>query len=245
MSPAVYWTLVDAAQLPLEPYQDFLSQPESHRLSSLRFPKRRNEWLLGRWASKRLVQSLSPYKDYRLNEIEIHNAPDGAPYILHPGGAIPPTKLSISHSDQFALCVFAPCQDFRIGADIEKVEPRSEGFIEDYFTAAEQEMIGLFPSPLRQTAVNLVWSMKESMLKALGVGLHWNTRKVEVRQINGLFPLEKMPGIWLKMELGDFQDDQRQWAGWWQCRGDFVITVAGFTSTAEILQSIQLLEKIV
>ena len=95
MSSAIYWTLAEASQIPLDHKEAFLSDPEIQKFSSLRFPKRRGEWLLGRWAAKRLVQSISPYQDYRLKEIEICNASEGAPFILRPGGEVLPDSLAI------------------------------------------------------------------------------------------------------------------------------------------------------
>ena len=243
MTSAIYWTLGEASQLPLDHSKDFLSDPEIQQFSSLRFPKRRDEWLLGRWAAKRLVQSISDYQGFRLNEIEICNAPEGAPFILRPDGEALPDSLTISHSGRFALCALAPGANFRIGADIERIEPRSEAFIADYFTPAEQQLVASSPPETRQTAVNLIWSSKESLLKALGVGLHWDTRKVEVREIDGLLPFSSDSGKWQKMQLGDFETRERQWAGWWQCRDNFVITLAGFTSTPVDLKSALLVEK--
>ena len=243
MSSAIYWTLAEASQIPLDHKEAFLSDPEIQKFSSLRFPKRRGEWLLGRWAAKRLVQSLAPYQDYRLNEIEICNAPEGAPFILLPGGEIFPDSLTISHSGRFALCGLAPGANFRIGADIERLEPRSQAFIADYFTPAEHQLVASYPPEIRQTTVNLIWSAKESMLKALGVGLHWDTRQVEIREVDGLFLLASDLGKWQKMQLGDFEAKERRWAGWWQCRGNFVITLAGFTSAPVDLQSALLVEK--
>ncbi len=57
-----------------------------------------------------------------------------------------------------------------LGCDLELVEPRSDAFLADYFTADEQALVALAPAVERDKVVNLLWSAKESALKALGVG---------------------------------------------------------------------------
>ena len=111
-----------------------LSPSELQKYSAFRFPKRRDEWLLGRWTAKALVHSLPAYQHYSLDQIEIHNAPEGAPYLQLPDRAAPAECLTISHSGNFALCALATGLNLQVGADLEKVEARTETFILDYFT---------------------------------------------------------------------------------------------------------------
>jgi 4'-phosphopantetheinyl transferase len=243
MSPAIYWTMVQADQMPLDYTEDFLSNPELLKLSSLRFPKRRDEWLLGRWAAKCLVQSISPYQGYSLSELDIRNNVEGAPFIQQPDGAVLADSLSISHSHRRAVCALSLGPDLRIGADLEKLEARTEAFVADYFTPAEQTSLNGYPSELRQAAVNLIWSMKESMLKALGVGLRWDTRTVEIHEIEGLSTAALESPKWQKMHTSDHESGERHWAGWWQLRKNFVITLAGFTRSPADLCSTHLVEK--
>ncbi|KAF0107638.1 MAG: 4'-phosphopantetheinyl transferase [Anaerolineaceae bacterium] len=243
MSDIIYWTLVNSHQAPLENPDGFLSLSELRKLSTLRFPKRHAEWLLGRWAAKSLVKSIPACRQYSLNEIEIRNTPDGAPYIQLPGGTISPDCLSISHSGRLALCALAPGPAIRTGADLENVEPRANAFVEDYLTLAERELVNSCPVETRETAITLVWSAKESMLKALGVGLRWDTRQVEVRAITGLLPANESTGEWQKMQACDLQQESRHWEVWWQRRDSFVITLAGFATKQADIRSALLVEK--
>ncbi len=245
MSPSIYWVLVQAAQAPLDQPHQFLSASGLAKYESLRFPKRRQEWVLGRWASKRLFQSLPAHRSAALTDIEIHNMPDGAPFIVLPGKPGTPGCLTISHCEQMALCGFVTGQDLRIGADLEKIELRSRAFVEDYFTPVEHDLVDSFPEELRTRLINLIWSAKESMLKALGVRLHWDTRKVEIWQVDGLYPIRPETGEWHKMRLGDCEDTGRKWQGWWTCRGDFVLTLACFHSLQGQHASVRLVERAV
>jgi 4'-phosphopantetheinyl transferase len=240
---SINWALVQAAQACLDQPEEFLSALEIAKYGSLRFPKRRQEWLLGRYTAKHLVQGLPGFESLPLPVFEIHNMPDGAPFIVLPGQPGTPGCLTISHCEQTALCGFAGGQDLRIGADLEKIELRSRAFVEDYFTRVEHDLVESFPEGSRISLVNLIWSAKESMLKALGVGLHWDTRQVEVWQVDGLFPARPGNGEWNRMKLGDCQDSGRRWEGWWKSTGDFVLTLAACTTRPDNLQSIQLVEK--
>jgi 4'-phosphopantetheinyl transferase len=242
MPQPIYWKLVDSHQAPLET-QGFLSQSELGKFSTFRFPKRRNEWLLGRWAAKSLVQSVPAYQQYSLDQIEICNTPEGAPYIQLPGNNTRADCLSISHSDRYALCALASGPDLRVGADLEKIEPRGETFIQDYFTPSERRLVDTYPAETRVIVVTLIWSAKESMLKALGVGLRWDTRKVEIREIGELIPGDANHGEWQKIQVSDLKQGNRQWAAWWQCREQFVVTLAGFALTQTGIQSVHLVEK--
>ena len=243
MSSPIYWTLVDHSQIPSDRAKGFLSNAEFQKLSTLRFPKRRSEWLLGRWAAKALVHSIPAYRQYSLDEIEIQNAPEGAPYIQPPGGTVSPDCLTISHSDRFALCAMSLGPAIRIGSDLEMIELRSEAFVTDYFTQDEQRLIASCPAERREAVTTLIWSTKESMLKALGVGLRWDTRKVEVCAIDELRLVDTSYGRWQKIHVRDSERGNRNWAAWWQCRDQFILTLAGFTTTQADIQFAHLVEK--
>jgi len=242
MSTSIYWALVDFDQAALE-VKGFLSPAELQKYSTFRFPKRRDEWLLGRWTSKTLVHSLPAYQHYSLDQIVIHNAPDGAPYIQLPDRATPAECLSISHSGNLAVCALSPGLDMQVGADLEKVEVRTETFIMDYFTPSERQLVNTYPADTRALIVTLIWSAKESMLKALGVGLRRDTRMVEVRALDGILPAGKDQGKWQNIQLGEKAASDRAWAAWWQRRDPFVLTLAGFAATPAKIQSAWLVEK--
>jgi 4'-phosphopantetheinyl transferase len=228
MSQTLVWTLVETPSDLLDEQPGFLTAPERQKLSSLRFPKRREEWLRGRWAAKSLVHGIPPYQQYSLDEIEIRNDPAGAPHIFLSGDVPSPDCLSISHRDRLAFCALVSGPDLRIGADIETVEPRSDAFVADYFTVEEQGLVHACPPETREAVVTLIWSAKEAMLKALGVGLHWDTRQVEVRAIGGSLSNGDGPNEWQELRLADREQADRPWLGRWQRRGSYLLTLASF-----------------
>jgi 4'-phosphopantetheinyl transferase len=239
MSDTVYWTLVDSSHASLEAPEGFLSSSELQKFRTFRFAKRRQEWLLGRWAAKFLIKSLPAYQGYAPPEIEILTSPDGAPYIQLPDKEADPNILSISHCDRYALCAIASGTDIHIGIDMEKIEARSQTFIKDYFTPLEVGLVNSQPYESQAMISTLIWSTKESMLKALRVGLRWDTRQVEIREVSG--KLEKSAG-WNELQLTDLQQEKRGWFGWCQKYDGYVITVAGFPEDGPGIKSIQLVE---
>ena len=77
------------------------------------------------------------------------------------------------------MCVVAQ-PDIKLGCDLELIEPRSDAFIGDYFTGEEQQQLARTPEPDRLRLLALLWSGKESALKALQEGLRLDTRCVIV-----------------------------------------------------------------
>ncbi len=234
----IYWLLIERTPASHSEAGAFLSAGERQKLSAMRFLKRRDEWLLGRWAAKTLIRSLPDYQDYSPAEIEIVNDANGAPLFSLPGAQISPDRLSISHSGQLALCGLTQVPTMGVGVDLEKIEPRSEDFIQDYFTPDEQRLVGSFPPKVKHTAVTLIWSMKEAMLKALGVGLRRDTRQVEVHTLG-----DGNPGDWQEASVGEPQTEKRPWLAWWQRRGDYVMTMAALAEGLPEPFSVSLIEQ--
>jgi 4'-phosphopantetheinyl transferase len=269
MSDTIYWTLINSQEVQLEP-RSFLSPIELDQFNLFRFPKRRDEWLLGRWAAKTLLHSLPAFQQFSLDQIEICNTPHGAPFINLPGQIIPAGRLTISHSGTLALCAFTSSLDMYVGADLEKIEPRTGTFVLDYFTPAEIQLVDTCPAETRAALVTLVWSTKESMLKALQVGLRWDTRKVEVQEVRRdgippLHPIAASPGIWQEIRVGETvangfiqpasaldsgtcgtatpDTGTLDWAAWWQRLDGFILTLACYATRPSDIQSVRLVVK--
>ena len=206
------WTAADV------PEDDVWMAPaEVAVLASLRFPKRRAEWRLGRYAAKQAVAAFLA-DERTLPSIAVRAAADGAPEVFLEGGPAPLT-LSISHSGGQAFCAIAP-GDTALGCDLEKVEPRSAAFVADYFTPEEQALVEGATAADRPWLANLIWSAKESALKALREGLRLDTRSVAVRLSSPQKTTRWHP-------LAVFFTEQCQtFEGWYRVDGGFVRTVA-------------------
>jgi 4'-phosphopantetheinyl transferase len=198
----------------------WLSPREAVWIARMRFPKRRSEFRLGRWTAKRalalhLGREASPAA---LRSIEIDRAPDGAPSPLVDGRPADAYVTMTDRADQ-AVCLVGP-PGTALGCDLELVEPRSDAFVGDYLTAAEQRLVaGAGGEDARDLLANLVWCGKESALKVLRTGLRRDTRSVEVS-----FPEGASVDGWAPMRVRGVEGTV--FPGWWQRFGAFVLTVA-------------------
>lgn len=120
-----------------------------------------------------------------------------------------PISLSISHSNELALCALYAAggkwqiadgkwQDdvvddgfpidglVQIGVDIEGIAPLSDAFVRAYFAADEMHWIGQALGAEQALLTTVTWSAKEAVLKALRRGLTVDTRQVVCLPATGM-----------------------------------------------------------
>jgi len=214
----VYWLEQSEKDVPDE--IDWLSEDEARFMDGLRFAPRRTSWSLGRWTAKRAVAAYLNLPDSAsaLPRIEIRPAATGAPEVFLDGqhAAI---SISLSHRSGKALCAVAPGA-VELGCDLELIEPHSSAFVGDYFTAEEQALVERQPEADRPWLVALLWSAKESALKALHAGLRLDTRSVVVYPLDLSFDQQDWKPF-LARHAGE-----KVFHGWWQIAGSTVRTIA-------------------
>jgi 4'-phosphopantetheinyl transferase len=203
--------------------ETWLSTAEVDRAATLRFTKRRTEYLLRRWVCKRAVAAAVGMPDdlASLARIEVANHPSGAPFV-RVDGASSPLDVSITDRAGWGICLVGE-QRGRVGCDLEIVEPRSAGFVADFLTEAEQEYVATRPGDEAHAAANLLWSAKESALKVLQTGLRRDTRSVEVAVAEPGEEGGRGTG-WGRLEIRAVEG--LQMTGWWRREGVFLLTVA-------------------
>lgn len=223
----IEWLVQTAADLPAAG-EGLLGPDERRAYAALRTEKRRQEWLLGRWTAKLLLQRLIRARcgeTVPLAALQVLNGRTRAPVVRCDGVAELPV-LSVSHSNRHAFCAALERPSPPIGADIERIEPRSATFVADYFTAAERALVAQAPPDLQATAVTAIWSAKEAALKALQVGLSIDTRRVTC-----LVRVETAVADWTPFAIEvDWDDKLRQHGqselrGWWRVQEGFVLTL--------------------
>ena len=195
----------------------WLTENESRILCSFRVPKRRGDWRLGRWTAKRAVAAYLqlPQELPSLAKIEIRAVDSGAPEVFLPGGPAA-VSISITHSHGIAACAVTR-PGAALGCDLETIEPRSDAFVADYFTDGEKALMADFSAADHPWLSNLIWSAKESALKALREGLRLDTRSLEVRLQDGA------AGEWGPFTV--FAGDEWALHGWWRRDQDVVRTL--------------------
>ncbi len=230
----IYWLTQTQAEMPETGRYlvEYLSEAEREKLASLRLEKRRQDWLLGRWTAKRLLQRViweATTTTVPLDLIAISNNGDGVPYYQSP---ITNLQLSISlshgHGRAFAATVVKP--DWPLGADMELVAPRPDGFVAEYFTEAEADLVERVNGVGRDRLVTAVWSAKEAVLKALHLGLSVDTRVVSCLLEVG----DGDAAVWrpfaIRLDKNRLPRPLPDLAGWWRSDGDFVLTLAARNS---------------
>lgn len=232
----VYW--LEQAESEIPAHDQWLSVRDAACLGGLRFAKRRADWRLGRWTAKRALAIYwkIPTDPKTLSEIEIRPALSGAPEVFLADKPAD-VAISLSHRSGVAGCAIAK-SGAMLGFDLEIAECRSEAFVRDYFAAEEQGLITRVHAADRSQLVALLWSAKESALKALRAGLRLDTRSVivsplaqdeggdEPGRIRELYPSSRLPYAldnWcpLRVRCADGQVFQ----GWWQHTGSLLRTL--------------------
>jgi len=239
----VYWLEQNNTDMPA--HNDWLSAGDLAHLSAMRFEKRRADWRLGRWTAKRALAACLDLPSYHssLAAIEIRPEPSGAPEVFL-GGEPAGVTISLSHRAGIAICAVALCSA-ALGCDLEIAEPRSQEFVADYFTAEEQELVARSPVEERDQLLALLWSAKESALKALHEGLRLDTRSIAVnlagssqRSMNlrsqggqSLFPPLPDSSQWQPLNVQGV--DGQVFQGWWQYSHMVLRTVVAAPAPAE------------
>ena len=128
--------------------------------------KRQQDRLAGRTAVKKLIHRLLQIP---MQKTIVLNNKWGQPFVK----GNPQLCVSISHSEgKGYACVK---HDSWIGIDVEKIALRTPAFLKTFFTKQELAICG--QNPAKQTAI---WTIKEAVSKALGLGFHLSTKDIEV-----------------------------------------------------------------
>ncbi len=234
----VYWLEQSEADVPAD--NDWLSAPEAACLNAMRVAKRRADWRLGRWTAKRTLSVILDMPAYPLfRKIEIRPAASGAPEVFFENRPAAVT-ISLSHRAGIAACALA-ASAVEMGCDLEMIEPRSDAFVADYFTLEEQELVARASATERDRLTALLWSGKESALKALREGLRLDTRWVIVIPCVTSFDLNGWSELRVRYTGGrdaggrysgdrhsaDRSSGDHLFHGWWQHADGIVRTVVG------------------
>jgi 4'-phosphopantetheinyl transferase len=215
---SLFWLSQGMADAPVD--DAWLSPREAAWVARMRFPKRRSEFRLGRWTAKKALALYLGRETSAgaLRSIEIDRAPVHERRRRSVGRPAEAYVTMTDRADQ-AVCLVGPLGN-ALGCDLELVEPRSDAFLADYLTPAEQRLVAAAgDGDARDLLANLVWCGKESALKVLRTGLRRDTRSVEVS-----FPESGVVEGWAPIRVRAVEGVV--FPGWWQRFGGFVLTLA-------------------
>ncbi len=158
---------------------EYLLSPE-RRMKAQRFVSERDR-KLSIAASLLIARGLGEY-GLREKEIVYSYGRYGKPYLR----AYPSIHFNVSHSGSMASAAFS---SFEVGCDIELIRPYDEDVAALCFTPPEREYIRKEGGSA--LAFTRIWCMKESFLKALGLGLDGNMQSFSVVDDGLSFRLEQ------------------------------------------------------
>jgi 4'-phosphopantetheinyl transferase len=151
---------------------DLLSQEEMRVALGHRFAKDCREFIVTRAL---LRQILARYAGRATADLCFDSDSSGKPVLR----GTQSLHFSVSHSRDLALLAIAHRQ---VGIDVEYIQTivLQQALIEQYLARPEQSHLQALPAEARAVALYRCWTQKEAVLKALGVGLLYPPRHVNV-----------------------------------------------------------------
>lgn len=152
----------------LTEYQLLLSNEEKNHINNYFFTQDRHRFLVTRVLVRTI---LSQYALISPTEWIFGKTPYGKPYIMNNNPFTQKISFNLSHSKDFIL--LGVTMNRKIGVDIENLcdRPAPLDLVETYFANCEIEFFQKLPLRQRSEYFFRYWTLKESYLKARGIGL--------------------------------------------------------------------------
>jgi phosphopantetheinyl transferase len=163
-----FWPTANITARELEAQSDILSEDEHTRCDRMLAAVDRRDFTAAHGLLRRV---LSANGDVRPEEWRFVTDERGKPSIVPEQAGDPPLTFSLSHTRGLVACAVARVP--LIGIDVEAIEERSASpdVASRFFAPAEVEMLRGHPPETYADRFIEVWTLKESYIKALGVGL--------------------------------------------------------------------------
>ena len=154
----------------------WLDASEKARWRGIRDGRTRREFALCRAALRDLLLARLDCRNHQLSFEETENDKP----LAHVRGEPAPVSFNVSHSGPHGLIAVVP--DGRVGIDVEDRAARRDfdGIASLTFTPAEQAELGAADGVRKPEFFYRIWTMKEALIKALGVGLSLNPARFEI-----------------------------------------------------------------
>lgn len=182
----LWWAMVDAEEMPLEPFGDVLDAKEREYAYRLAFVRDRVRTILARGM---LRYVLAAYGCGAAETLRFQAEGNGKPKLDSGSGG---PSFNLSHTEALIMLAVAPV-GIDVGVDIERVRPMPDArdLVERFFSTRERAAWRALPARRRQAAFFRLWTRKEAFVKATGEGLsrHFDTFSVTLDEPSRiLFP---------------------------------------------------------
>lgn len=218
----VWYTRVDqvAPELALR-YRALLTPSELAQHDRFHFEKDRHRYLVTRTLVREV---LSHYVPVAPDAWRFEADPYGKPHLVDPVGLARRIVFNLSHTD--GLVVLGLCLDRALGVDTESMQRQAPlDVAERFFSASENSRLRSLPAPDQALRFWQLWTLKESYIKARGMGL-----SLPLDQFS--FELDVPDSISISFAPG-FEDSPSRWQ-FWQIRptGHHLISICAEASGA-------------
>jgi 4'-phosphopantetheinyl transferase len=182
--PEVWFACTDNLLSEIERFAAWLSPPEAERAKSFRFERDRDRYIVEHGILRSL---LGDYVGVEPKALAVLSGAHGKPYLSGVDGPDLP-QFSLSSSDGHAAFAFS--RSAGIGVDIEKIRDivEMESIALRHFTPNEKELVLGGTMEQRERRFYRVWTRKEAILKAHGIGLLKGMDRVDVGGAEGTGP---------------------------------------------------------
>jgi 4'-phosphopantetheinyl transferase len=165
---------------------EWLEDQDRARLSALGSARRKAQFACGRWLLHHAARELTGNQRYRVT------VPGGRPHLELPDSA---AAASLSHSGSLVLCALGRVA--AIGVDVEEMRPRRnwEGLARRVLHPSELRGLAGLPAADQWRGFYLAWTRKESLAKALGMGLQLPFSRIRFSAHGSLEEGKDIPGL--------------------------------------------------
>ena len=173
--------------------ESWLDEPDRERANLFRRATTRNQHVIGRGMSRRLLSgtAIDP------QSIQFDVEPHGKPIVTGPTTAVRP--FNVTHTDGLVMCCVGELNHQTVGVDVERLSRRTDTSIADrYFSKPEITFLDRCRSDdARRRTFLKIWTLKESFIKAIGTGLTMPLADFAFGQIDSDRPTIRMlnPGL--------------------------------------------------
>lgn len=184
----------------LEAYESLLTDDELTRMSRLYFARHRHQYLVTRALIRTTLSSYFPVDP---TEWRFGKNAYGKPEISL-GDTTWPVRFNLSHCDGLVLCGLT--REVDIGVDVEDTQRSTVTAFErlsSYFSRSEIEELAHLPEDKQKSRFFDYWTLKESYIKARGMGL-----AIPLSKFSFHFDTERLQGFSLDPAL---EDDAKNW----------------------------------
>ena len=151
-------------------YRSSLSADELERLQRINHVEVNRRFLVGRGL---LRETLAECSGADPREFEFQYNAYGKPSLKTPGE--PPLEFNVSHTRGLAMCAVATCGPLGVDVERERRVENQLGIARRVFAPAEMEQLERLSAERRDEAFLQIWTLREALVKARGVGLFTNT----------------------------------------------------------------------